>query len=98
MAARRLLMLAMLVGSFWFSRVENTAAFDCYEDYCCDDHSVTIYPFYPNDPPPDMCEVSTSTIQGYCGDYCARCNLTYEEGAVGCNYPTYECACGFEPR
>ena len=70
-------MLLALTGSLCFASIAPLQAETRYE---CGEHGVTIYPFWPSDPPPDLCEVEQSVIEGYCDDGCQECNMTYEGG------------------
>ena len=97
MRMSRLFMLVALAGSLWFSNTAVVQAEECDEDWCCDGRSLTIYPFYPNSPPPDICEVSQSTIEGYCENYCPNCGADYAGGPASCSYPNYFCECGLLP-
>jgi hypothetical protein len=93
MRMNRAMLLLALTVSLCFA---NIAALQAETRYECESHSVTIYPFWPSDPPGDLCEVEQSVIEGYCEDACEECSMTYEGGEATCNWPTIYCYCGFE--
>jgi hypothetical protein len=96
MRMSRLFMLVALAGSLWFSRTAIVQAEECYDDYCCDGRTMTIYPFYPGSPPPDLCDVEQSTLEEYCENNCQSCGAGYAGGGASCGGGTITCQCGLE--